>query len=114
MLQVGMVTVRQFFEIDIVSVELGAPTQAKRTLPPTVTRQPPHMPVPSTIMGLRLAKVCTPQARVSPAAARIMATGPMTWTTPGGEACWALQTRIKSITVPWNPAEPSSVDHSTS
>ena len=35
----------------------GPSTQANLTLSPTLTRQPPHMPVPSTISGLRLTMV---------------------------------------------------------
>ena len=34
---------------------IGPSTHAKRTFPSTVTRQQPHIPVPSNIMGLRLA-----------------------------------------------------------
>ena len=37
----------------------GPSTQANLVSPPTVTRHPPHMPVPSTMIGLRLTMVFT-------------------------------------------------------
>ena len=36
------------------ALKSGPSTQANFTWPPTLTRQPPHMPVPSTISGFRL------------------------------------------------------------
>ncbi len=38
----------------------GPSTQANRVMPPTSTRQPPHMPVPSTMTGLSETMVFTP------------------------------------------------------
>jgi hypothetical protein len=38
----------------------GPSTQANFVSPPTLQRQPPHMPVPSTMMGLRLTSVGRP------------------------------------------------------
>ena len=49
-------------------------------LPPTVTRQAPHIPVPSTMMGLRLTSVLIPWGRVTLDTTRIMGTGPMATT----------------------------------
>ena len=45
-------------------------------MPPTLTRQPPHMPVPSTMIGLSETIVRTPSGRVRSATARIIGTGP--------------------------------------
>ena len=45
----------------------GPSTQANLTWPPTLTRQPPHMPVPSTMIGLRLTMVLMPCGRVASA-----------------------------------------------
>ena len=54
----------------------GPSTQAKRITPSTVTRHPPHMPVPSTMIGLSDTIVRTPSGRVTAATARIIGTGP--------------------------------------
>ena len=84
--------------------------QANFTLPPTVTRQPPHIPVPSTMMGLRLATQCTPpHCRVSSAAARIMGIGPITWQAAGNSLCCSFHDLINWTTLPWKWPEPSSV-----
>ena len=56
----------------------GPSTQANWTLPPTMTRQAPHMPVPSTMMGFRLTMLGMPSFRVSMQANFIMIMGPMT------------------------------------
>src|SRR3954471_13594145 len=55
----------------------GPSTQANRLLPPISTRQPPHMPVPSTMIELRLTTVRTFDSRVVLATARIIGIGPM-------------------------------------
>ena len=55
----------------------GPSTQAKRLSSPTATRQPPHIPVPSTMIELRLTMVLTPRGRVASATARIIGTGPI-------------------------------------
>src|ERR1019366_3005729 len=55
----------------------GPSTQANWLLPSTSTRQPPHMPVPSIIMGLRLTSVRMRSLRVMSATARIMGMGPI-------------------------------------
>ena len=54
----------------------GPSTQAKSVWPPTATRQPPHMPVPSTITGLSETIVRTPSGLVRFTTARIIGTGP--------------------------------------
>ena len=60
-------------------------TQANFICPPTVTRQEPHMPVPSTMMEFRLTMVGIPNGRVTSQHAFIMGIGPMATTsrTPG-------------------------------
>ncbi len=51
---------------------------------------------------------------MTPAAARIMGIGPITWAVPSVQALPARQARIRSTTVPCRPAEPSSVAQRTS
>ena len=55
----------------------GPSTQVKRVLPPTVTRQAPHMPVPSTISALSDTVVLSPYFFVVSATNFIMTMGPM-------------------------------------
>ncbi len=58
----------------------GPSTQTKWVWPPTSTRQAPHMPVPSTMIELRLTMVCTPNGFVVRAQNFIMIAGPMAQT----------------------------------
>ena len=51
---------------------------------PTETRHPPHIPVPSTMIGFRDAIVWMPTGRVTSATALIMGTGPAVSTTSIG------------------------------
>ena len=51
-LPIGGQSVGQQIEIDLVRVELRAVHAGVSVSPPTVTRQPPHMPVPSTMIAL--------------------------------------------------------------
>ena len=67
----------------------GPSTQANCALPPTITRQPPHMPVPSTISGSIDTSVFTLGARVVSATARIMAIGPIATTRSGPARAFA-------------------------
>ena len=55
-------------------------TQANFIFPPTVTRQEPHIPVPSTMMELRLTMVGMPKGRVTSQHAFIIGMGPMATT----------------------------------
>ena len=55
----------------------GPSTQANFTTPPTVTRQAPHIPVASTMIGFRLTMVRIPWGRVTSVTARIIGRGPM-------------------------------------
>ena len=55
----------------------GPSTHVKRVLPPTVTRQAPHMPVPSTIRALSETVVFSPYFFVVRATNFIMTIGPM-------------------------------------
>ena len=73
---VGRKSVGQLAEVDQVAVELGPVHAGVRVSPPTLTRQPPHMPVPSTMIGLSETTVGTPSGRVSSTTARIIGTGP--------------------------------------
>ena len=54
----------------------GPSTQAYLVSPPMVTRQPPHIPVPSTMIALSETMVSTSYGRVISETARIMGTGP--------------------------------------
>ena len=64
----------------------GPSTQANLVSPPTVTRQPPHIPVPSTIMGFKDTMVLTPKGSVVLETNFIMGMGPtltgIRWTMP--------------------------------
>ena len=55
----------------------GPSTQANLTCSPIFTRQPPHMPVPSTMTGFRLTIVLILCARVASAQPFIMIGGPI-------------------------------------
>ena len=54
----------------------GPSTQAYFVSPSTETRQPPHIPVPSTMIALSETVVGMPYGRVSSETARIIGTGP--------------------------------------
>ena len=54
----------ELLEVDLVAVEVRPSTQANCTLPSTVTRQEPHMPVPSTMIAFSETIVFTPNGRV--------------------------------------------------
>ena len=73
---IGAQAVGQERVVDVVGVELRPSTHAYSVRPPTLTRQPPHMPVPSTMIALSDTVVGTPWRAVSSATARIMGTGP--------------------------------------
>src|SRR3990172_6308562 len=60
----------------------GPSIQANRVSLPTVTRQRPHMPVPSIIMGFRLTSVLMPKGLVVSETAFIMIAGPTVMTRP--------------------------------
>src|SRR5450756_3113013 len=86
----------------------GPSTQANLISPPTVTRHPPHMPVPSIMMGFREAIVGIPSSLVRRDVNFIMRGGPMTtawsmWVPP------LTRERIASVTSPLVPHDPSSV-----
>jgi hypothetical protein len=95
LLQVGAGTAGQLLKVDFVRVEFRA-VHASET----------HL-----IADGDAARVDTPHWRVSSAAARIIGMGPITWAAPTGDDWVAFQARIRSTTVPCNPAEPSSVAH---
>ena len=63
-------------EVDLVPVELGAVDAGVAGLAADETRQPPHIPVPSTMIALSETVVGTPYGRVSSLTARIIGTGP--------------------------------------
>jgi hypothetical protein len=85
----------------------GPSTQANLTWSPTFTRQPPHMPVPSTMTGFRLTMVWMPCGRVTSAQPFIMIGGPIATTSSMSGARDRLL--MPSVTRPLMPAEPSSV-----
>ena len=74
----------------------GPSTQANLVSPPTVSRQPPHMPVPSIMMGFMLTMVLMPYSLVSLHTNFIMIKGPMamTWS-----YCWPLSMRALRASV---------------
>ena len=86
----------------------GPSVQANIIDPPTLTRQPPHIPVPSTMIGFRLTMVLRPWGRVVSAQAFIMMGGPMA-TTSSISACFAMAALMPSVTSPLSPTDPSSV-----
>ena len=86
----------------------GPSTQTNFVVPPTVTRQAPHIPVASTMIGLRLTMVLIPWGRVTSATARIIGTGPMAMHRPifsprSMNSCSAV------VTNPFLAYDPSSV-----
>ena len=86
----------------------GPSTHANLMPSPILTRQPPHIPVPSTITGLRLTTVGMPRGRVASAHAFIMIGGPMA-STSSMSGCAASACSMPFVTRPLMPAEPSSV-----
>ena len=85
----------------------GPSTQTNFVLPPTVTRQAPHIPVPSTMMVLRDASVGMLYLSVVSATNFIMIAGPMVIHL---STCSRLMTcSTPTVTTPCCPAEPSSV-----
>src|SRR5512135_2369215 len=86
----------------------GPSTQTNFVVPPTVTRQAPHIPVASTMIGLRLTMVLIPWGRVTSATARIIGTGPIPMHRPifsprSMNSCSAV------VTNPFFAYDPSSV-----
>ena len=77
-------------------------TQANFILPPMVTRQEPHMPVPSTMIEFRLTMVGTPKGRVTSEQAFIMGMGPMA-TTSRISFSRARTSASACVTKPWRP-----------
>ena len=58
----------------------GPSTQANLVWPLTVILQAPHIPIPSTIKGLRLTKVLMASDRVTSAVDFIISGGPIAYT----------------------------------
>ena len=85
----------------------GPSTHTKRVLPPTVIRQAPHMPVPSTIMVFKETSVGISYFLVSRQTNFIMMAGPM------AKHLFTVSRLITSstpsVTNPLRPYEPSSV-----
>src|ERR1035438_169877 len=77
----------------------GPSTQANSLLPSTRTRHPPHMPVPSIMMGLRLTMVRMRSLRVISATARIIGIGP-TASTRSIRVPFSINCRSLSVTRP--------------
>ena len=61
----------------------GPSTHANFVCPPTVTRQEPHIPVPSTMIAFSETIVFTPNGREVSEQARIIGSGPMATTRSG-------------------------------
>ena len=77
----------------------GPSTQANSLLPSTSTRQPPHMPVPSIMIGFRLTMVRMCSFRVISATALIMGMGPMA-STRSMRVPFSINCRSLSVTKP--------------
>ncbi len=86
----------------------GPSTQTNLVVFPTVIRQQPHMPVPSTMSEFRLTRVGMPSVRVISQTALIITPGPMATTRSTGPSS-AIKRRSSSVTNPWRPSVPSSV-----
>ncbi len=87
----------------------GPSTHVKRVWPPTVTRQAPHMPVPSTIRAFKLTtagRLCSMAAFV---ANFIIIIGPIITQRSYFLPWRTRRSSIRAGTIPWKPAEPSSV-----
>jgi len=80
----------------------GPSTHTNRVLPPTLTRQAPHIPVASTMMGFRLTTVLMFRLRVTLQTTRIMGTGPMA-TTKWKRVPLVVTSCNTSLTNPWYP-----------
>ena len=80
----------------------GPSTQANWLFPSMLTRQPPHMPVPSTITELRLTIVLIPCGRVVSATARIIGIGPMA-RTKSMRSPPSMSAFSRSVTRPFSP-----------
>ena len=77
-------------------------TQANFILPPTVTRQDPHIPVPSTMIEFRLTTVGMPKGRVTSQHAFIIGIGPIA-TTSLTFFSLASTSASACVTKPWRP-----------
>ena len=86
----------------------GPSTQTNFVSPPTVVRHPPHMPVPSIMIELRLTMVLRLWGLVTSATALIMMTGPMA-RTRSIFVFSSISRFSSSVTKPWRPYDPSSV-----
>ena len=85
----------------------GPSTQTNLVLPSTVTRQAPHIPVPSTMMVFKLASVGILYFLVVNATNFIMIAGPMV--THLSTCSRLITCSTPSVTRPFCPMEPSSV-----
>ena len=81
--------------------------QTKRVFAPIVQRHPPHIPVPSIMMVLRLAKVLTPNGAVVLVQNFIMMAGPIVQTQPISRV--SSSSFSGSVTIALRPKVPSSV-----
>ncbi len=86
----------------------------RRTLatPSTMTRHPPHMPVPSTMIVFKLTRVDTPYGSVVFEQNFIISGGPMAiarWTSLPFARRLSIKSFSTSVTKPLRPYEPSSV-----
>src|SRR5579863_4503665 len=77
----------------------GPSTHANSLFPSTSTRQPPHMPVPSIMIGFRLTMVRMCSFRVISATARIMGMGPIA-STRSMRVPFSINWRSLSVTKP--------------
>ena len=81
----------------------GPSTQANFVSPPTVRRQPPHMPVPSIMMGFMETTVLMPYCLVVRQTNFIMISGPMAMTSSYWLPSSSQLLRARSVTRPFSP-----------
>ena len=86
----------------------GPSMHTNLVLPPIVSRQAPHIPVPSTMMVLSETSVGMLYFWVSRHENFIMMGGPMAKALSMCGSCW-MNFSIPTVTTPFSPYEPSSV-----
>lgn len=91
------------------SVEVGTVYAGKFDSPPTVTRQPPHMPVPSIMMGVQADNGFDAVRFCGEADKFHHGMGPMAMTAPVVLVASFDEDFSLSVTKPFSPFVPSSV-----
>jgi hypothetical protein len=98
-LAINRVALHEHVEVDALRLELRASHAGKLALAVDQPRQPPHMPVPSIMIGFRLTIVQMFAFRVTSATAFIMGMGP-TASTRSMCVPWSINWRSLSVPNP--------------